>query len=137
MPEDEIVDVRMRLQILLGKQHQVLFVLTHIRRFLTIHALHPTHLSPLQSEPHRPTGMQRAEQSLTGTVMEDTLEHLEFFVRITQSVAMSHEEHLSPDLRGQRLFMQDHPTLLFQVTIHPDVMVAGEVMHLHTGIRKF
>ena len=137
MSVDEVVDIGMCLDIFLRIEHQELLVLSHIRRFLPIGTLHAGMFCPSLSEPHRPARMEHGEQVLTGSVMEHTADELEFLVRITQTVAMSHEEHLTIDLGGERLFMENHAAFLFQIAIHPDVVVASEVMHLYAHIGQF
>ena len=49
---------------------------------------------------------------------------------------MSQIEHLAVDVHRLRLLVQDDATLLLQISIHPDVVVAGEVMNLHAHVGK-
>ncbi len=56
--EDEIVDVGMLLNILFSIEHQVLFILAHIKRLITFLVLDIAMFGPCQSEAHAPTRMQ-------------------------------------------------------------------------------
>ena len=78
--------------------------------------------------------MKTGESPLADLIMEDVLDKFELLIGITQSVAMCQVEHLAVDLRRLRLLMQNHTTLLLQIIVGPDIVVAGEVMHLHTHI---
>ena len=49
MPIDEEIDIGMRLQVILGIEHQWFFVLAHILRFTTILAFQTTMLRPSQA----------------------------------------------------------------------------------------
>ena len=69
--------------------------------------------------------------------MEDAPDEFETFGRIAQTVAMCQEEDLAIELGGLRLLVEDDTTLLFQIAISPDVVVACKVMHLDTHIGEF
>ena len=57
MTVDEVIYVRVVLDVLFGKQYQMLAVLTHIGRLFAVRTLHAAVLGPVQSKPHAPTGM--------------------------------------------------------------------------------
>ena len=137
MAVDEVVYVGVILDISLGVEHQMLAVFTHICRLLSARALETAVLRPVQSEPYTPAGMKCRECQLAELVMEDALDELEALAWVAQAVAMGQEEQLAVDLRRLRLLMQYHAALLLQVLIGPDVMVAGEVMHLDTHVGQF
>ena len=67
-------------------------------------------------------------------ITEHATDELELLVRIAQTVAMCHEEHLTVDLCGERLLVKNHTAFLLQVAIHPDVVVTREVVHLHAHV---
>ena len=69
--------------------------------------------------------------------MEDALDELETLVGIAQTIAMRQEEDLAIELGGLRLLVEDDATLLFQIAIGPDIVVAREIMHLDTHIGEF
>ena len=58
MAIDEIVDIGVILDVLLGEAHEIFAVLTHIRQFLTIRTLQATVLGPVEAEPHAPARME-------------------------------------------------------------------------------
>ena len=64
MSEDEEVDVRMRLDILLGEQHQMLAVLPQVYRLVRLLMFDVAVLCPSQSESDAPSGMQIRERPL-------------------------------------------------------------------------
>ena len=99
MAVDEAIDVGMSLHILLGEQHEMLAVLTHIGRFLTLHVLQAAVLSPVLAEPHAPSRMDGREQDLAETVVEHGTQHLELPVGVAKAIAMGKEEHLAVNLR--------------------------------------
>ena len=132
--EHEVVYVVVRLHILLRKEHEMLAVLTHVRRFLAVGTLQTRVLSPGESEPHRPARVQRVEQHLACAVVEHALYELEAAVGVAQSVAVRYVEHLVVDLHRLGLGVYNQSTLLFKVSVCPDVVVAGEVVHLHAHI---
>lgn len=131
---DVTVDVRVGLHILLGVAHEIFLVLAHVWRFLAVGTLHAAHLCPFQSEPHAPARMYHAEEALAYAVVEHAADKLELMVGVAQSVAMGEIEHLAVDVHRLGLFMENHSTFLLQIAVHPDVVVAGEVMHLHTHV---
>ena len=82
MTIDKIIYVRVILNIMLRIEHEVLAVLTHIGRFLSVGTLHARMLSPIESEPHAPSRMKGRKQHLTDAVMEDVPDGFEATVRI-------------------------------------------------------
>ena len=134
---DEIVDVGVVLDILLGEEDEVFAALTHVGELFAIGTLQTTLLGPVQAEPHAPAGMEGREGPLTGAVVEDALEQLETLGGIAQTVAMRQEEDLAIEFGGLRLLVEDDATLLFEILISPDVVVARKVMHLDTHVGEF
>lgn len=114
VPEDEVVDVGMVLNIVFGKEHKVFLVITHIVDVVRFLVLDIAVLSPCQSETDAPTGMEGGEQPLAYLVMEDGTDHLERSVGVAHAVTMGKEELLTVDLRGLWLLMQDDPTFLLR-----------------------
>lgn len=135
--EHEVVDIVVCLHVLLRKEHEVLAVLTHVRRFLAVGTLQTRVLRPGESEPHSPAWVQRVEQHLARAVVEYALYELEAAVGVAQSVAVRYVEHLVVDLYRLGLGVHDKATLLFEVAVGPDVVVAGEVVHLHAHVGQF
>ena len=134
---DEIVDVGMILNVLLGEEYKVFAVLTHIGRFLVVSPLQAAVLGPVKAEPHAPAGMEGREGPLTGAVVEDALDELETLVGIAQTVTMREEEDLTVEFGGFRLLVEDDTALLFKIAVSPNVVVACEVMHLDAHIGEF
>ena len=137
MTVDEVVDVGMVAHILLGIEHQMLFVLTQIDRLVALLMSLIAMTGPIQSEPHAPAGMHAIEQPLAGGVMEHTAQELEFHVGVTQSVAMGQIEYLIVNLDGGWLTVQNNATFLLQIAIGPQVVVACEEMYLDPHIGQF
>ena len=69
--------------------------------------------------------------------MDEPAQELELLVRIAQTVAVGQIKDLSVDFSGQRLSMQGDTAFFFQVAKGPDVVVAGEVVHLDAHIGQF
>ena len=70
VPVDEEVDVRMRLQVGFGVEHQRLLVLAHVVRVLAVHALQTAVLGPVEAQCHAPARMQGGEQALHRAAVE-------------------------------------------------------------------
>ena len=68
--------------------------------------------------------------------MEDGSDQLERLVRVAHPVTMRQEELVTVYLCRLRLLMQYHATLLLQILIRPDIVVAREVVHLNAHIRQ-
>ena len=69
--------------------------------------------------------------------MENGANQFERLVRVTHAVAMSQKELMAINLRRLFLFVQNDATLLLQVFIGPDVVIACKVMHLDTHVGQF
>ena len=137
MAIDEVVDIGMILDIFLRIEHEMLTVFSHVGRLLAVRPLQPRVLGPVQSEPHAPAGMYGRKHPLAHGRMEDAANELKRLTWVAQSVAVGQEEHLSIDLCRFRLLVQDDTTLLLQIIVGPDIVVAGEVMHLDAHVRQF
>ena len=80
--------------------------------------------------------MERGKHELAEAVVEHGTYQFELLVGIAQTVAVGQVEHLAVDFGGDRLLVQYYSALLLQVVVGPDVVVAGEVVHLHTHVGK-
>src|SRR5574344_2640816 len=69
--------------------------------------------------------------------MEETAEHLEVFVGVTQSVAVPQVEHFTVNFGCDRFLVKNNAALLLQISVAPDVVVAQKVMHLYAEICQF
>ena len=96
--EQEEVDVGMRLQVLLGKDNQLLLVLAHVWWFAAVFTLQPRAAGPLQAEGHAPAGMDGGKQLLAQGVVEKGAQELELLVVRTQTVAVSQKECVAVQL---------------------------------------
>ena len=134
---DEIVDVGVILDVLLGEEHEVFAVLTHVRRFLAIGTLQTAVLGPVEAKPHAPAGMEGRESPLTSAVVEDALDELKALIGIAQAITVSEKENLAIEFGGLRLLVEDNTTLLFEILVSPNVVVARKVMHLDAHIGEF
>ena len=132
----EVVYVGMGLHVLLGVQHEVLALLAHVGRFHSVDALQARVLCPSESEPHAPSRMKRAEQYLAEAVVEHTLYELELAVGVAQSVTVRQIEHLVVYLDRLGTCMYYHSALVLQITVRPNVVVSGEVVHLNAHVGK-
>jgi len=138
VPEDEEVDVGMILEILLGEGDKVLIVLTQIGWITAFEAvLHAAVLGPLQTEGYAPTGMEGGKHPLTQFVVKNTTQEAEGTAGIAQPIAMPEEEQLIGEFDSDGLVVHDHATLLLEVVLDPDVVVAGKEMHLDTVVGEF
>ena len=81
--------------------------------------------------------MQTREEPLAYLVMENGTDELKRLVGVAHAVTVSQEELMAIDLGGLGLLVQDDATLLLQIVVGPDVMVARKVVHLDTHIRQF
>ena len=115
-------------------QHEVFFLLAHERRLLAIHAFQPAVLSPLKAELHAPTRMHGREQRLANAVVEYPAQQFERAAVVAQAVAVGKMEHLAVNLGGKGLVVHRHATLLLQVVVSPNVVVAREEVHLDAHI---
>jgi len=134
VPEDEAVDVSVPPQVVLGVAHECLLVLALVGRLLAVGALQSAATRPLHAESHAPAGMQGGEHALAQAVVEHAAYEVELRVVVAQSVAVGEVEHLAVDVNRLGLCVQDHAALVAQVAEGPDVVVAGEVVHLHAAV---
>ena len=137
MSKDKIINIRMVLDILFGKKHQVLLVFTHIGGLVRLLVLDIAMLSPCESERDAPTGMEGGKEPLAHLVMEDGTNHLKRLVGVAHAIAMSQEELLAVNLGGLGLLVENNATLLFQIFVCPDVVIAREIVHLNPHICQF
>ena len=100
----------------------------------SIHAFQPAVLSPLKAELHAPTRMHGREQRLANAVVEYPAQQLERAAVVAQAVAVGKMEHLAVNLGGKGLVVHRHATLLLQVVVSPNVVVAREEVHLDAHI---
>lgn len=137
MSEDEVVDLWMLLEIILGKLDEKFLILAHIGRITSLLAmLQPAMLGPIQSKRHGPTGMNAREEGLTKFTAEETAHESEFGIRITQSISMPEVEEFVGNLNGDGVMMNFHAAFLLEVILAPDVMITREEMNLDAHIRQ-
>ena len=92
MPENEVIDLWMLLQILLCEDNERFFVLSLIRFFLTM--LYAAMLSPIEAETHSPIRMKPTKRPLTELIMKETSQALELLVVVSKPISMSKIERL-------------------------------------------
>ena len=122
MPEDEEIDIRVRLQVFLGEGHQILARLALVFvLFLFREAAFPAAERPAQGEPEGPAGVDPGVEPLAETVAEDAPHQAERPAAVVHLVAMPQEETLAQQIDGERVAMDDGADLAGQVVEHPDV----------------
>ena len=126
----------MCLQIILGVEHQRFLVFTHEWWFLAVLTLHAGMFCPRHSEPHGPSWMDHAEESLTCTVVEDAADEKELAVVVAKGIAVSQIEKLAVDFCRQRFVVHYHSTFVLKVAEHPNIVIACEVVYLDTHVGK-
>ena len=97
-----------------------------------IRTFHARVLCPIKPEVHEPMGMNPSCHLLQGLVAEAPEHEVRGFALLVETVAMSEIEYLSSYVEGARLAMKNDTALFLKVVLHPHVMIAREVMHLHT-----
>ena len=137
MSVDEIVDVGVRLHVLFGVAHERLLVFALVGWLLPVGAFHAAVLRPCQPEPYAPAWVKGAEHALAGAVVEHAAYEVELRVVVAEAVAVGQVEYLSVYFRGYGLCVQRHSAFLFEVVVCPDVVVAGEEMHLDAHVSQF
>ena len=137
MAIDEEVDVGVGFHVLLGVLHEILLVFAHIHRFASLSMLHAAMLGPRQSEPQRPTWVQRTEQHLARTTVENATQEFETRVGIAQSIAVGKVEHAVVYLHCLGLCVHRHAAFVVQVAVGPDIVVAGKEVHFDAHIGEF
>ena len=133
--EDEVVDPRVCAQIILGEEHEELFVLAQITRLVGL-MLQAAVFSPLQAEVYAPPRMDGCEEYLTQTVAEDEAQQLELRVGVAEAVAVGQEEDLVAEFQRQWFAVHDDAAFFLQIVVGPDVMVTGEEVHLYAEVRQ-
>ncbi len=138
MSEDKEVDVGMIYQILLGKLHEIFVVLAKITGIATLKTmLQTTATSPLQTEGDGPARVQTREAPLAETIAEEGAKNAETATGIAQSVAMPKIEHAVGQFNRNGVVVNSHATLLLEIVLGPDVVVAGKEMNLYPIVGKF
>ena len=143
MAEDEVVNIGMLFEVLLGKKYQRFLVLALIRRVSPNAVLQgrlmlqSAVLCPSQAELHAEVGMQPTECPLAKLVMEDASDKPKLPVMVAKSVSMSKIEGLVAYIQSERVIVHRHATFLFQIVKTPDVMIAGKVMYLDAHVGQF
>ena len=126
MTVNKEIDVRMRLQILLGVEYQWFLMFAHVFGLLTIFPLQATMLGPLHSKINAPTGVKHRKEALQGLAMEHRTKRLEFPITVSQAISMSQIKFLAVNLAGQRFTMDDDTTFLLQIIPTPDIMISDK-----------
>ena len=98
-------------------------------------ARQPVVLRPRISETESNPRMQHAEQHLKQPAMEDPAEEPVSGRNGTEPVPMPETEHLSAYGHTGRLDQLFHAQLL-EIAIGPDIVVALEEIHIHSGIHE-
>ena len=93
-------------------------------------------LCPRHPKLHREARVQHGEETLAHLVVEDGTQEAELAVGVAQAVTMRKHEHLVIYLHRDGRTMQHHATLLLEISVHPYIMVAGEIMHLDAHVRQ-
>ena len=135
--EHEVIDVGVGLHVAFGVLNEMLLVLTHVWRLLAVGTLQARAFRPAESEPHRPARMERAEEHLAGAAVEDAAYEFEVAVGVAESVTVGEIKHAVVDFDGLGLGVHDDATLLLQVAVGPDVVVAREVVDLYAHVGQF
>lgn len=138
MAEDEVVDIGVGLEVLLGKEAKRLLVLALIGWLLAVFTLETRVLGPFEAEAHAPTGMDGGEERLAEPTVEERADETEAGVHLAETVTMGDEKGLAIELYCLCFFaMQFHATFALEVVLYPNIVVAREVVHLHAEVGKF
>ena len=137
MTVDEIVDVRMCLEIVFGKQDQWFFVFSHILRLHPVTAFESTVFCPTKSKFNAPSWMNHRKEPLQCFVAEHSTKEMELSVLVSQSVTVSQEEFLTIDFASKRLAMDDHAAFFLKIVSTPDVVIAYEEMDFNAHVSQF
>jgi len=134
MPEEEIVYVGVRLEVVFGIEHKVLFVLAHVGWLQAVGTLEARVFCPRQAEGYAEVGVQPGEEALTETVAEDGAYEVKLRVGVAKSVAVCEVEGLAIKFHGAGLLMEYQSALFLQIVIRPDIVVARKEMHFHAKV---
>ena len=137
MPENEEVDVRVILEIGLGKEDERFFVLALEGRFAPVFALEAAVFGPLQAETYAPTWMEGGEETLRHAIVEEGAKEGETATLDAEAVAVGEVENLVGDLDSAGRGVEHHAALFDQIIVHPQVVVAGEVVDLDAEVGEF
>ena len=137
VPKDEVIDVGVRLQVVLGIDNKVLLILAHVGRFDAVLTLQATVFCPGESEVHAPAGMYGGKEALAEFVVKQAAQPFELPVIVAQPITVSEVKRLAVEFRNKSLTVQNYPTFLLQVIAHPKVVIADEEMHLHAHVGEF
>ena len=77
------------------------------------------------------------EEPLASLIVENAAYELETAVGITKAITVGKIEYLIIEFHRLGFFVQDDTAFLFQVAIHPNVMVTGKEMYFHSHVGKF
>ena len=134
MSVDEVVDVMVCLQILLGVEDEGLVLFAHVARGTLLLVLEAAMLGPFEAEVYAPTGVYACKHPLQYGVVEHAAQEAELTVGISQAIAMGKVEHLTSYLNRKGFVVHDYAALLDQIVLAPDVVVADEEVHLHSSV---
>lgn len=137
MAEDKIIDVRVYLQIVLGKKYERLLVFAHVVGFFSIDSLHATVLGPVQSESHAPSRMKTGEEAAQKAAVENGTEAGELPIAIAKSVAVGQIKRASHDFRGEGGCVDRYAAFFMQIVIDPQVVVAGKEVDFDALVGQF
>ena len=137
VPENEEVDVGVIFEIGLGKEDEGLFVFALEGRFAAVFALETTVFGPLQAEAHAPARMEGGEETLRHAIVEEGAKEGETATFDTETIAVGEEEYFVGDLDSAGRGVEHHAALFDQIIVHPQVVVAGEIVDLDTEVGEF
>ena len=128
MTEDEVVDVGMGGQILLGIEDEMFAVLTEIRRVASVAMADAAVACPGEAEAHTEVRMEPTEEPLAKGAVEDGAYDAELGVGVAESVAVTEVEGLVGQGERHGLAVENDTALLGEIVPCPDVVVAREVV---------
>lgn len=137
VPENEEVDVGVILEIGLGKEDEWFFVLALEGRFAAVFALETAVFGPLQAEAHAPARMEGGEETLCQAIVEEGAKEGEAATLDTEAVTVGEEEYFVGDFDSAGCGVEHHAALFNQIIVHPQVVVAGEVVDLDAEVGEF
>ena len=135
--EHEVVYILVGGEVVLGIAHEILAVFTHIRGLVAVGSLESAVLGPVEPEPHAPARMHHIEQPLAQRAVENASQEAVFGVWVAQTVAMGHVEDAVVNLGGHGRLVDLDATLLLEVAVGPEVVVAGKKVYLYAAVGEF
>lgn len=135
--EDKSVDLRMRLQIALGKTNKLFFLFALIGRFFAVLSLQATSFGPFKAESHAPARMEGCKEMLADAVMKNFPEQEKASFFGAQSIAVCKVKDAVANFDHFWLSVQRHATFPLQIVAHPKVVVPHKVVYLYARVGQF